>query len=251
MRRAVNELGAGVLDVDDEAVKARSDLHLGHANIIGFQDRPFHNVHEMVGTFWPNWQLCVDPEDTVVVVGDFALGEAVSEETWDRVREARGRSKVVVVGNHDITGHGFLRVKVFHRAKAMLISPGDPPLIWTHLPLLNVPAGHVNIHGHQHTHLQPPDSPHINVSVEQLDYRPVGLARLRRLAQALVAGESLAGTTTLERIEAVEGLRSCPCRFREARARAPSGNALACSPASQGHHDAPTLGSRRVKHAFG
>ena len=32
---------------------------------------------------------------------------------WDRVREARGRSKVVVVGNHDITGHGFLRVKVW------------------------------------------------------------------------------------------------------------------------------------------
>ena len=45
MRRAVNEHGATVLDVDDEAVNARSDLHLGHANIICFQDRPFHNVH--------------------------------------------------------------------------------------------------------------------------------------------------------------------------------------------------------------
>ena len=40
MRRAVNEFGAGVLDVDDEAVKVWSDLHLGHANIIGYQDRP-------------------------------------------------------------------------------------------------------------------------------------------------------------------------------------------------------------------
>ena len=57
MRRAVNEYGAGVLDVDDEAVKVWSDLHLGHANIIGYQDRPFHDVHEMNGTLWANWQL--------------------------------------------------------------------------------------------------------------------------------------------------------------------------------------------------
>ena len=111
---------------------------------------------------------------------------------------------MVVVGNHDITGHGFLRVKVFHRAKAMLISPGDPPLIWTHAPLPNVPAGQVNIHGHQHTALKPADSPHINVSVEQIDYRPVALVRIRRLVEALVAGERPADTTTLERIEAVE-----------------------------------------------
>ena len=203
MCRAVNEYGAGVLDVDDGAVKVWSDLHLGHANIIGYQGRPFHDVYEMNGTLWANWQLGVDADETIVCVGDFALGEALSEETWDRITAAPGRSKVLVVGNHDITGQGILRVKGFHRTKAVLISPGDPPLIWTHAPLPNVPDGHVNIHGHQHAKLKPPDSPHINVSVEQLNYRPVSLARLRRLAQALVAGERPTGGTTLERIEAL------------------------------------------------
>ena len=205
MRRAVDEHGAGVLDVDDAAVKVWSDLHLGHANIIAYQGRPFHDVHEMNGALWANWQLGVVPDDTLVCVGDFALGEALSEETWDRVRVAPGRSKVLVVGNHDVTGGGKLRVQAFHRAKAVLTSPGDPPLIWTHAPLPYVPAGHVNIHGHQHRALKPADSPHINVSVEQLDYRPVSLVRLRRLAGALVAGERPAGETTLERIESVEG----------------------------------------------
>ncbi len=69
----------------------------------------------------------------------------------------------------------------------------------------NVPAGHINIHGHQHRALKPAGSPHVNVSVEQLDYRPVSLVRLRRFAGALVAGGRPAGETTLERIEAIEG----------------------------------------------
>ena len=58
----------------------------------------------------------------------------------------------------------------------------------------NVPAGHVNIHGHQHAAIKLADSPHIDVSVEQIDYRPV----------ALVAGERPAGATTPERIEEVQ-----------------------------------------------
>ena len=205
MRRALNEHGAGVLDAPDEEVKVWSDLHLGHANIIAYQGRPFHNVHEMDGVLWANWQFGVDQEDTLVCVGDVAMGGGLSGDTWERVRAAPGRTKVLVVGNHDVTGQGILRAEGFHRVKAVLTSPGDPPLIWTHAPLPNVPAGYVNIHGHQHNTLKPADSPHINVSVEQLDYRPVSLVRIRRLAGALVAGERPAGATTLERIEVVEG----------------------------------------------
>ena len=120
------------------------------------------------------------------------------------MRAAPGRSKILVVGNHDLTGQGTLRVCGFHLAKAVLISGGNPPLIWTHAPLPNVPAGQVNVHGHMHRSLKPEGSPHINVSVEQLDFRPVALTRIRSLARALVAGESPPGRTTLERIEAIE-----------------------------------------------
>ena len=133
------------------------------------------------------------------------MGRGVSDDTWEKVGAAPGRTKVLVRGNHDLTGQGLLRVEGFHRVKAVLSSPGDPPLIWTHAPLPNVPAGHVNVHGHQHTALKPADSPHINVSVEQLDYRPVSLVRIRRLAGALVAGVRPKDATTLERIEDVEG----------------------------------------------
>ena len=65
-----------------------------------------------------------------------------------------------------------------------------------------VPDGYVNIHGHQHDDL-PTRTPHINVSVEQLDYAPVPLTALRALAQTLVRNEYPAGRTTLERLRAI------------------------------------------------
>ena len=80
-----------------------------------------------------------------------------------------------------------------------MTSVGDPPLLWTHYPLREVPEGHVNIHGHEHG--KPLRmSPHINVSVEQLEYEPISLTKLRRLARALVAGQYPPGRTTIERI---------------------------------------------------
>ena len=47
-------------------------------------------------------------------------------------------------------------------------------------------------------------TPHINVSVEQLEYAPVSLARIRRLAQVLVGGVYPPGETTVERMQAIE-----------------------------------------------
>ena len=60
----------------------------------------------------------------------------------------------------------------------------------------------MNIHGHVHDY-PPRRTPHINVSVEQLDYSPVSLAALRSLARVLVKGEYPAGNTTLERLRSI------------------------------------------------
>ena len=204
MRRALNEYGSGMLEGEDECIKVWSDLHLGHANIIEYAGRPFGGVAEMDATLWANWSAAVEPDDTLVCVGDLAMGAAVCDAIWDRVRAASGRSKVLVVGNHDLTGAGLLRVQGFHRTRALLVSDGEPPLIWTHAPLPRVPEGHVNVHGHTHTHNRT-RSPHINVAVEQLEYRPISLARLRRLARRLVAGDYPAGDRTIDQVRGIEG----------------------------------------------
>ena len=83
-----------------------------------------------------------------------------------------------------------------------MVSGGEPPLIWTHYPLNEVPDGTINIHGHVHDD-PPRRTPHINVSVEQLDYAPVPLTALAgpgaRAGQVRVP----AGNTTLERLRAI------------------------------------------------
>ena len=114
-----------------------------------------------------------------------------------------GASKVLIVGNHDVGGDGKLRVQGFERNLAVLVTPGSPPLIWTHAPLPEVPEGHVNVHGH--THARRAEGRRINVSVEQLDYRPIGLDRLRRLAAVLIGGDAPPGATTLAQVRHVEG----------------------------------------------
>ena len=202
MRRALNAHGASVLDEPDEQVWVWSDLHLGHANIIEYQGRPHANVQRMDADLWLRWQETAAPDRTLVCVGDVALGEAACDATWDRIASLPG-SQVLVVGNHDLSGSGRLRAQGFRRVKALLTSPGTPPLLWTHAPLPDVPAGHVNVHGHRHGLRS--SGPRINVSVEQLDYRPIRLDRLRRLAAVLVAGEEPPGATTLEQVRHVEG----------------------------------------------
>lgn len=181
-----------------------SDLHLGHENIIRYTSRPFASVEAMDAALYAAWEGTVGAGDPLVFVGDMAMRSAVGEHTWDRVRAAPGAPKHLVFGNHDLTGSGELRAHGFDSVSAALCIDGDPPLLCTHMPLAAVPEGCVNVHGH--THAEPPGrTRHVNVSVEQLGYRPVALARVRALAQALLAGHFPAGATTLARMAALDG----------------------------------------------
>ena len=81
-----------------------------------------------------------------------------------------------------------------------LLIPGRPDLFLSHEPLESVPAGTVNVHGHIHDTPSPTTDRHLNVSVEQLDYRPVRLEELENLARE-PTNDKLIGTTA-ERVKA-------------------------------------------------
>ena len=206
MRCGLDHFGAGLLDRPDSEIKVWSDLHFGHAATIE-RGRPFASVTEMDTALWDAWAAEATPEHALLCVGDvvYLLEEdEYADEVWERVRAASGGENLLVIGNHDMTDDGELRATGFDRTLAVLVSPGDPPLIFTHAPLPRVPAGHINVHGHMHDGLMPDGSPHINVSVEQIEYRPTALSRVRRLAGAMLGGTAVHGDTTLERIRSVE-----------------------------------------------
>ena len=207
MARALRELPETWLPEQAAHVWVWSDLHLGHENIIRYCNRPYADARQMDNLLLNAWAGTVDweaPDTTLVCAGDVAMKRGITESNFGRIATMPGR-KILVPGNHDIDSAGKLRVKGFDEVCALLYAQGDPQLVFTHVPLEadQIPHGWVNVHGHLH-HAPPTATPHINVSVEQLDYAPVLLSRIRVLAGALARGEYPAGRTTLERIVALE-----------------------------------------------
>ena len=47
-----------------------ADLHIGHANIIKFDNRPFADLNEMHSVIVDNWNRVVRGDDTVYILGD-------------------------------------------------------------------------------------------------------------------------------------------------------------------------------------
>ena len=119
-----------------------------------------------------------------------------------RLRSAPGR-KILVVGNHEINGAGEVDIDSFDEIHSTLYAAGDPPLLLTHMPLRNVPDGCVNVHGRLHNGESPSRTRHINVSVEQLRYRPRPWAAICKLARHMAAGNEMTGRTTVQRLNSL------------------------------------------------
>ena len=113
-------------------------------------------------------------------------------------------TKLIVQSNHDVAPVNQARPLEVHRTAVTLAAPGEPPLLLTHVPLLQVPHGCVNVHGHVHQKESPSRNRHINVSVEQLNYRPARLSDIRRLARRLREGRTVPGHSTRARLNVVE-----------------------------------------------
>jgi len=75
-----------------------SDLHLGHANIIGYCDRPWPDVEAMDRGLVERWNEVVADGDEVWVLGDVAMGRI--EHSLGLIRSLAG-TKLLVPGNHD------------------------------------------------------------------------------------------------------------------------------------------------------
>ena len=75
-----------------------SDLHIGHENILRFDNRPFADVNEMNNKIIENWNARVRSDDTVYILGDFIWAK---ESEWPSIVGSLGGNKVLIRGNHD------------------------------------------------------------------------------------------------------------------------------------------------------
>lgn len=75
-----------------------SDLHLGHANIIKYDDRPFMTTDEQDDIIIVRWNAKVNHNDDVYILGDVSWYDA--ERTIKIISKLNGQ-KHLIVGNHD------------------------------------------------------------------------------------------------------------------------------------------------------
>lgn len=144
-----------------------SDLHLGHANIIGYCDRPYSTVDSMHADLLRLLGK-VGPTELLVIVGDVLMGDY--DTSIELVRDIPGR-KILVLGNHDLSRDGKCRLLRERAIKGQgpLFEAVVPFLFWSgpegrsvlvsHYPVV-VPDSHLapvlNYHGHLHREVLAP-----------------------------------------------------------------------------------------------
>jgi calcineurin-like phosphoesterase family protein len=182
-----------------------SDLHLGHANIIGYCDRPVADVDEMDAMLVERWNQTVAPDDTVWVLGDVALGRIT--ESLALVSELHG-TKLLLAGNHDRCWSGHARRAEGWTERyldagfaeiiqgSMTLAIGAHEVVACHFPYRGdshdldryvderpVDTGAWLIHGHVHERWRQRGRM-INVGSDAWGYRPVAESTLAGLIEA-------------------------------------------------------------------
>ena len=171
-------LGARLPPADEHRTWVFSDPHFEHEASLAIFGRPFRHCHHGDGYLLEQWTRDVLDHDTVICLGDVTMNRP-TDGLVDRLRRRPGR-KILVAGNHDNAHIRRLR-RAFDEVTACAHLRGEPHLLFTHVPLDDIPAGCVNVHGHVHRKASV-DEHRINVCVEQIGYRPIPVADVRRLA---------------------------------------------------------------------
>lgn len=77
-----------------------ADLHFGHRNIIGFDNRPWDSLQSMEAEMIRRWNERVTDRDHVFIVGDFCAFSSMSHAAAI-LRRLKGH-KHLIRGNHDL-----------------------------------------------------------------------------------------------------------------------------------------------------
>jgi calcineurin-like phosphoesterase family protein len=120
---------------DRKPIFFTSDLHIGHANSIVFDQRPFKDTDHMHEVLIKNFNNLVPENGCTYFLGDIGLA---SSETAKKVIGRLNGTKVLILGNHDkgsnaMYGIGF---DVVINTASMIIAQEKVTL--SHCPLLGV-----------------------------------------------------------------------------------------------------------------
>lgn len=125
-----------------------SDLHIGHKNILAFDNRPFFSLEEMTETIISNWNSVVGKNDSVYVLGDMFWNNAEIPIVLPRLNGV----KFLVKGNHDRVNEEMKKHFVWIKDYAV-IKDGKEHVVLCHYPIahwINADYDYIHLYGHIH-----------------------------------------------------------------------------------------------------
>jgi len=153
-----------------------SDLHLDHASIIKYCNRPFRNVHEMNHTLIRNWNKTVGKQDVVYFLGDLIFSRSNRQRVQNVIKSLNGK-KIFIRGNHDkfIKSYHHFVLKYKGQYFYLVHNPSDIPKSWKSWVIFG--------HTHHKGKFIDKENKRINVSTELTGYKPVNLKNIIRLIE--------------------------------------------------------------------
>lgn len=181
---------------------AVADTHFFHARIIEF-GRPFKSMEDHNETIIRNWNDTVLPEDKIYVLGDCVFGGGENFKIFERLNG----EKHLILGNHDAKKRAYYEpyFKAVEAYAEMRFHDGTALL--SHMPVHPSQMAKryaINIHGHVHAKtimsVQFPgsdkfeneveDTRYFNVSLENINYRPILIDEIRRIRKSRFTGQT-------------------------------------------------------------
>ena len=167
-----------------------SDPHFGHANIIGFCDRPFHSVNEMERELIRRYNATVKDSETVLWLGDsFFCKEPDARE----IMQALNGRKALIKGNHDKNPARMAALGFEFVANEITFSLGGQNFRANHFPYslgnfdrrkFETPKrrpGEILLHGHTHNREALSQENAIHCGVDAWEYAPVTAGQITAL----------------------------------------------------------------------
>lgn len=172
------------IDLTDRNVWIWSDIHFGHKNIISYCNRPFMDTTEMDEALIANFNDYVGPDDVSIWVGDVSFRK---DDAANALLERCNGYKILVIGNHDVHKTTLRNLNFDEIHPIYMIELPFVDLVFTHYPMDNLPKPMINVHGHLHDKLTDNDQ-HVSVCCEILNYHPIHLDELARIARTRSVG---------------------------------------------------------------
>lgn len=137
----------------EQNIKFISDLHLGHSNCLGFDNRPFKDIGEQDEMIIKRWNESVSKDDVVWILGDISWYSPT--KTAEIFNQLNG-TKNLCVGNHDKKLIKNYKVRSLFKEvvdyKEMKINNTDVILCHYLMPCFNKHFyGSYHLYGHVHS----------------------------------------------------------------------------------------------------